>query len=722
MALPLAVALSPLLAADPAPPVPVDAAFGRRHARVADLPRRYTGADETQLDIVRPSPGGPRIFVQGTLPDGSLGTFLVDTGADVSVLADGTAERLGLKPDRQVDVWGLSGSASVSAVTLPELRLGDVVVDDIDVLVGVPGFQDQLGFMPVDGLLGNNVWSRFTLEIDYPADVMVLSPPGTGPSKRRSSPMFFDGQHIHTLITVTTDEPEPRKVDVITQVDTGASELTLCAATGLPFASSYTQGLETVRGIGASETLPPFRFLEMTRRIPVQQVEIGRREVGVTIPARWVSYENTRTNTCGTGGMKALLGHEYLSDSRVIFDYARGRIALWKSKRKPRQLDGHALLFAQDVGRFGQPPERGLSQGKLLVGMGEDERAIASLRAFIDAGAGEPADQAEAEVLLAQLLRHLGQHDEAWEVLHDLQPGDLVDQDQIVGMVNGLMFEGRVDEAQSLAEAGVAQRPDDGWAHVALADVLLQEKAYDDAREQLLRAADLEEYPDAHLLRRARVALAAGDRYGAMAHIRKLLSLYPGGGPYLWFYAMLVDSDADRQTFRADVEAAMARLHPTHRPLDFLVAVERVLGDEPALQDALSEGLKAQCEPIPASPDRDNCFAWYYALAGVKLDDALALIDRALTLSGERSDFLDTSAMVHLARSEYDQALLAAHAAARLSPDDVYMLWQAERIAQIAASQRESRAAPEPVQPIQPTGWLRSSPDPARGDVPPPTP
>jgi tetratricopeptide (TPR) repeat protein len=134
----------------------------------------------------------------------------------------------------------------------------------------------------------------------------------------------------------------------------------------------------------------------------------------------------------------------------------------------------------------------------------------------------------------------------------------------------------------------------------------------------------------------------------------------------------------------------MARLHPHNRPLDFLVAAHRALGDEEKVQEHLQEGLAAHCEPMPEGPEKDNCTAWYYALAQVSVDEALERIERALARTGERSDFLDTKAMVHLARHEYELALKAAHEAARLSPDDVYMLWQAERIAQIAA---ESQAA-----------------------------
>jgi tetratricopeptide (TPR) repeat protein len=648
--------------------------------------RRYSGAAGAELDILRPYPGASRIFVQARLPNGDLGVFLVDTGADVSVLSDRATEALGITADREVAVWGLSGSASVKAVLLPELAFGDVVVPDVDVLVGVPGFQDQSGFMPVDGLLGNNVWGRFTLEIDYPADVLVLHPPDWRAPEGRSAPMFFDGSHVHTPLTARTSRGEgaPRQnVRIIAQVDTGASDLTVCAATGAPFSGSYTEGLETVRGIGASETLPPFRFLEMTRRIPLAAVQIGGAWVRYRNPARWMDYEETRATACGGGDMRALIGHEYMAGHRVIFDYAGGRLALLDSKRKPRQLDATALLLGQERERHGDDPTRGLVRAKLLLGSLKEQEALAELQSYVHGQAGAE-DHAEAQVLLAQVLRSIGRHEDAWKELEDLSAGALVDEEQIIGTVNGLMFEARADEALGIAQTAVRERPDDGWAHVALADVLFASGELDPARDELIRAAEIEAYPDAHHLRRARVALASGDRVGAMARMRRMLVLYPNGGPYLWFYAMLVETDLERETFREDVERAMARLHPYTRPFDFLVAAHRVLGDDKAAQAALAEGLAAHCKPMPKGADQDNCYAWYYAMAGERGDDALERIERALAKTGERPDFLDTKAMVHLSRAEYPQALEAANAAARLSPDDVYMLWQAERIAQIA--------------------------------------
>ncbi|MBX2802302.1 MAG: aspartyl protease family protein, partial [Myxococcales bacterium] len=431
----------------------------------APPPRAFRGPERSEVDLLRPAEGASRIFVQGTLPDGSVGVFLIDTGADISVLSQSTADRLELLDMKEGEVWGLSGTARVGFGRLPSLTIGQMEVNDIDVAVGVPGFQDRLGFMPVDGLLGNNVWSRFILELDYPADLMVLHAPGTTSVPRGAAEMFFDGAHVYTPIEVRTSGDGGKVETLVAQVDTGASQLTLCAATGLPFKDDYTQGLETVKGIGASETLPPFRFLEMTRRIPLHSVRLGGTEVDVSLPARWMSYENTRTPTCGSGGMRALIGHEYMAAHRVWFDYGRGKMALRKSRRPARLINGHRVLYEQEIATHGEAPERGLERAKLLLGQGDDEASVLELTTFLDDEAyGTTEDAAEARVLLARLLRHLGEHDDAWALLEGMDPGDLVDQDQVVATVNGLLFSNRPTDAVRLAKQAVGARPDNGWA------------------------------------------------------------------------------------------------------------------------------------------------------------------------------------------------------------------------------------------------------------------
>jgi len=657
--------------------------------------RRVAGPDHQTIDLVRPGEGFPRIYVQATLPDGEQALFLVDTGADISVISEATAERLELKVDRSWGMLsGLSGSTPMHRALLPSVRFGDITVHDIEVAVGVPGVSEQVGFMPVDGLLGNNVWGRFLLEIDYPAATMGLHAPGSLHMPKAASPMHFDGRHIFAPAEVTT--AEGGIVDtLVAQLDTGASGLTLCAATGLPFADHTTEGLETLRGIGASERIPPYRFLETTKRIPLERMELG----GATVrpegaSARWVDFDQLHTPTCRSG-MRALLGHEYMASHRVLIDYGRGELALTRSKRRKRTVNGHELLYQQDVDHHGSvAPLRGLARGRLLLGMEDELEATALLEAFAALEDAPAEEAAEARMLLAALARKDGALARSRSFLADMSPADMVDQKQIIASVNGLLFEGQPQEALALAEAAVAERPDEGDAHVALADALLAVGRAEAASASLLRAADLEQYPDAHLLRRARVALAAGDRHGAMAHVRKLLQHYPFGGHLLWFYAQLLETDGDRSTFRSDMEAAMARLHPDAQPFDFLVAANRILGDDAQTLTYREKGLTEHCAPMKSGPSAENCRAWYDALAGVELDRALSRIDTALAEEGDRSDFLDTKAMVHLARREPELAKAAAVQAARMSPDDVYMLWQAERISDIA--DRDAAASSPP--------------------------
>lgn len=642
----------------------------------------FEGPDRSEIDILRPQEGFPRIFVQATLPDGSRGLFLVDTGADVSVLQRSTAERLGLEvQEGWSTVEGLSGRADVGLAVMPELTLGEMTVDDIEFAVDVRGLSDTVEFMPLDGLLGNNVWSRFVLEIDYPADLLVLHRPGTVKLPRKQEMLFFDGRHVFSPVTVTTAADPPSTHTLIAQVDTGAGQLMLCAATGLPFQDDYTEGVEELRGIGASETLPPYRFLETTRRVAISKVELGGARYDLDTSARWVAFDDLRTDRCAAG-MRALLGHEYLAGHRVFFDYHGARLSLTKSRRKARQLNGHQVLLEQDVAERGEtpPPDRVTYRAKLMIGGGDLDEARALLSAHLDAAEGASDEElAERRVLLARIHRHKGDLDAAWDALRPLSAADLVAQGEITATVNGLLFERRADEARALAEAAVAADPEDGWARVALADVLIAQDDPEAARAELLEAARIEGFPEAHLLRRARVALAHGDRYGAMAHVRKLIQLYPFGGEFLWFYALLIGDDGDADTFRHDMHQAMARLHPERRPVDFQVAAHHALGEQEQALALMKEGIARHCAPME-DHGRDNCLAWFQALAHHDLDEALTRITRALNAEGPRSDYLDTAAMVHLARGDLQEAFDAAWAAARLSPDDVYMLWQAERI------------------------------------------
>ena len=158
------------------------------------------GPEIVEVDLLRSGAGSPKVFVQALLPDGEPGLFMVDTGADISVLSAATAERLDLDIMRGFgQVAGISAVTSMDGANLPHLRIGEAIVRDVEVAVGVPGVPETFAMMPLDGILGNNVWQHFTLEIDYRANMMLLHQPGSvRVPKRRSARMRFDGGHLHT--------------------------------------------------------------------------------------------------------------------------------------------------------------------------------------------------------------------------------------------------------------------------------------------------------------------------------------------------------------------------------------------------------------------------------------------------------------------------------------------------------------------------------------------
>jgi tetratricopeptide (TPR) repeat protein len=238
-----------------------------------------------------------------------------------------------------------------------------------------------------------------------------------------------------------------------------------------------------------------------------------------------------------------------------------------------------------------------------------------------------------------------------------------------------------VERASVVAEAAVEMEPENEIALVAAAEARLARGDLVGARAAFQRANKLSENPNGYLLRRARLAMAEGDRHGALAHLRQLLSVQPGNGMALWFLAALSTDDASRRDLRVAMEQALARRHPEDQPLDFPLVVYRLLGDEERVDALLAEGLRRECGRAREEPSRLNCEAWFLALAGKDLDRALTSSQAAHTAAPWRSDYLDTLSVVHRRRGENGPAIEAARQAARLSPTDIYLVWQVERMA-----------------------------------------
>jgi tetratricopeptide (TPR) repeat protein len=641
--------------------------------------------DHTQVDLLRPYEDSPKIYVQAMLPDGQPGLFMVDTGAGVSVIHTALAERLGLYVGPpQGYVTGLGGRVPLRRAVLPSLTLGDLSVGSLTVAVGVSGVPTHAGMMPVDGILGNDVWKNFVLVVDYPADILELHRPGTYEVPESAVPMDTDGSFPRVRATLSAaDDPRHITQELLLEVDTGARGVILSGPTGVGFADLATEGVEPIYGVGAPEDLPPSVFYRTTRRIPLESVGIGAAVVTDTGPATWINFGDEEP--FGPQDMAGLLGYSVLRGHMIVLDYPGQRFAMVESSRPARSINGHQVLLDQDRELYGRDKSRGLVRARYLVGLGDNEAALSELDRYLR----RHSEDRQALMLQARLTRAAGEVETYRAQVERLGAGALVEQEEIIAAVNLALLLGNHGSAESLAEDAIAVQPESASAWIARSDVHLAEGLFREARLDLGQATRIQGNPNAELLRRARLALAENDPIAALSLLRTRIRLYPTEGDTFWFYGLAaseLDDELALETYRADLEAALARLHPDLRPLDFAAAGFTMLGDHDRAQQLMSLGLARDCSDLVGA-SADNCVAWYHAMAGGNLDTALKRVTAAIEAEPNRADFQDTLAVVHLVRGEEDLALPAARIAARLAPDVIYHLWQADRIDRAAGSE-----------------------------------
>lgn len=115
-------------------------------------PEEIIGAGEDRYD---------RLTIPVTIGDHGPFDFVVDTGADRTVLSQDVAEQLGLPPGRDVMVQGITGSELTRTVKAPPINLGKITLKSLDLPV-LP--RERLG---VDGLLGVDALARRRLVMDF---------------------------------------------------------------------------------------------------------------------------------------------------------------------------------------------------------------------------------------------------------------------------------------------------------------------------------------------------------------------------------------------------------------------------------------------------------------------------------------------------------------------------------------------------------------------------
>jgi hypothetical protein len=228
--------------------------------------------------------------------------FMLDSGAQVSVMNTGVARRLDLKLGRPVSVRGVKSSVVGYWPEHLLARLGDVSLPKDFLAVDLGQLSRACG-CGVDGLLGADFFKGRIVQIDFQNSKIRLLKSVAPDGNEDSLPLFV--QTSGFLVNIQVNDGNPQKV----RVDTG------CAS-----------ALQWVMTIPSSE---PYS----------RQIAVGMTEVSMPLVKRTVRIGGTEFQSVPTGlqdhqifpGEAGLLGTPLLSRfALVTFDTLSKRLILKK--------------------------------------------------------------------------------------------------------------------------------------------------------------------------------------------------------------------------------------------------------------------------------------------------------------------------------------------------------------------------------------------------------
>lgn len=172
-----------------------------------------------QLDFVSE---GLRMTVPVTIGPAGPYRFIVDTGAERTVIARELAAKLGLVPGKSVHVTAMAGSAQFGTVVIPDLQIGS------------PGGGARLSTRGIEapalvarnlgaaGLVGIDTLQGHAVTIDFAAQTMTVIPSTKRLRKERFGPddIVIRARNLLGQLVVTDASYRGRTVRVV--IDTGA--------------------------------------------------------------------------------------------------------------------------------------------------------------------------------------------------------------------------------------------------------------------------------------------------------------------------------------------------------------------------------------------------------------------------------------------------------------------------------------------------------------------
>jgi hypothetical protein len=266
------------------------------------------------------------VWVKLSMNGAAPAEFILDTGAFNTCLDRGYAQTLGLRAEGEYGAEGVGGYATFGFTPLKSVRWSNgkgAGVEVRDLRAGVIGLQDALSSVEwgrTAGLLGYDVLSRFTLDIDFDREVITLWDPATyvheGPGT--PIPMTLNGNIPTVEMTINRNCKGTYIVDVgnASVLSVGAEQVMKCRLLAL----EHKQVQHWVGGVGGA-------FMENVTRL--DSLRLGPFLFEDPVAGLTTHHQG------GAGSLEVQgnIGTTVLERFRCTFDYARGTLWLEPAER-----------------------------------------------------------------------------------------------------------------------------------------------------------------------------------------------------------------------------------------------------------------------------------------------------------------------------------------------------------------------------------------------------
>jgi tetratricopeptide (TPR) repeat protein len=296
-----------------------------------------------------------------------------------------------------------------------------------------------------------------------------------------------------------------------------------------------------------------------------------------------------------------------------------------------------------------------LAELYMTTGMDEDALAVYNQILKID-----PEDP-YINISLSDYYRKKGDREKSFEYLKAGFANPKLDIDSKVNILLAYysvteMYSSFKDEAFELATILIKTHPDDPKAHSIYADFLVQDKRYNEARQEFLKVISLDSTKYLVWEQLLFVESQLGDDPAMANESKRALELFPEQ-PMLYLFA-------GAASFQLKDYAAAAKYFTNG--VNFVVANDKMLAQFYSYQGDTYFQLKdneksdeAYEKVLKIEPDNVlvlNNYAYYLSLRGINLDKAEEMAKKAVELEPANSSYQDTYGWVLFKQGKYDQA------------------------------------------------------------------